>query len=144
MFYFHLYVINFPESFPDNWIYWSQTLGWPAPYTQSFPGIRTGRMRVLTGVKLLLFAGLSLGLRVDDWQGDDIYNYQDEQAPSPQLRPRQDTQDGSLNNLLVPAFITTFTASSIANLLFPSAPLFPTIPGEKQEISQIFYSRYKY
>ena len=104
--------------------------------TQSFPGIPTGRMRVLTGVKLLLFAGLSLGLRVDDWLGgDNYYYYQDQQAPSPQLRPRQDIQDGSLNNLLVPAFVATFIASSITNLLFPSDPLFPVITGEKQEIT---------
>ena len=111
--------------------------------TQSLPGITTGRMRVLTGVKLLLFAGLSLGFRVDDWLGGDIDYYQDQQPPYPQLRPRQDIQDGSLNNLLVPAFIATFIASSITNLLFPAAPLVSIIPGEKLvRFSTLFLSSF--
>ena len=89
----------------------------------------------MTGVKFLLISGLGLGFRLDDWLGGDVDYYQDLR---PQLGTRQDIQDGRLSRLILPAFIVTFIASSITNLLFPRAPrfprapLFPLIPGKKQ------------
>ena len=86
-------------------------------------------MHVLTGTKLLLFAGQTLGLRPDDWLGGDDYDHYEH----PQLIPRQDTQAGGPNSLVIPAFIATFLASSITNLLFPPTSLFPIIPGGKAD-----------
>ena len=86
-------------------------------------------MHVLTGTKLLLFAGQTLGLRPDDWLGGDDYDHYEH----PQLIPRQDTQAGGPNSLVIPAFIATFLASSITNLLFSPTSLFPIIPGGKAD-----------
>ena len=121
--------------------------------------IRTGRMRILTAGNLLVFSGLSLGFRLEDFIGQNVFdnnyhNYQ-QQLPDEFATERQDIQSP---DVLIPAFITTFIASSITNLLFPrvqpivasppqttttppppTSPL-PTLPPAGKGIYQIEYS----
>ena len=70
----------------------------------------------------LLFLGLSLAFTIEDFFGNnDNIHLIDEQTIE-----RQDGQ----NDILLPAFISTFIASSIVNLLFPRAPLTTTTGAE--------------
>ena len=96
--------------------------------SQSSREIRTARMRLLTAGNLLVFSGLCLGFRIEDLIGQNVFdNNVDYQHPLPDefANERQDIQSP---DILIPAFIATFIASSITNLLFPSVPLIPVAP----------------
>ena len=97
----------------------------------STPDISTGKMRIPIGIKLLLISGLALGFRIEDLFGEE--NYYGYHQPSARLTPPQyptERPDGHCHSeLLVPAFIATFIASSITNLLFPLSRAIRT--GEK-------------
>ena len=78
-------------------------------------------MRISIGIKLLLISGLALGFRIEDLFGEE--NYYGYHKPAARLTPPQypsERPDGHCD-ILVPAFIATFIASSITNLLFPLA-----------------------
>ena len=85
---------------------------------QSTPDNTTGRMRISIGIKLLLISGLALGFRIEDLFGQKKFSYD---QPAARLTPPQypsERPDGQCD-ILVPAFIATFIASSVTNLLFP-------------------------
>ena len=78
-------------------------------------------MRKLIAGNLLVFSCLCLGFRIEDlFDNHKNINYQ-HQLPD----ERQDFQSP---DVLISAFITTFIASSITNLLFPRIPLASTVP----------------
>ena len=87
--------------------------------SQSACEITSARMRILTAESLLVFSGLCLGIRIEDFIGQNVpennYDYQ-RQLADDFANERQDVQSP---DVLIPAFITTFIASSITNLLFP-------------------------
>ena len=86
----------------------------------------TGRMRISIGIKLLLISGLALGFRIEDLFGQKKFDYYHQ--PAARLTPPQypsERPDGHCD-ILVPAFIAAFIASSVTNLLFPLAGLIRT------------------
>ena len=66
----------------------------------------------------ILFLGLSLAFTIDDF-----FDYNDNIDLIDEFPVER--QDGQ-NDIILPAFISTFIASSIVNLLFPRAPLTTT------------------
>ena len=96
--------------------------------SQSAREITAGRMRILTAGNLLVFSGLCLGFRIEDFLGQNVfennYDYQ-HQLTDDFANERQDIQSP---DVLIPAFIATFIASSITNLLFPRVPLIVASP----------------
>ena len=81
-------------------------------------------MRIPTAEILLVFSGLCLGFRIEDFI-ENNYEYQ-HQLPEDFANERQDVQSP---DVLIPAFITTFIASSITNLLFPRVSLLVQPPS---------------
>ena len=89
-------------------------------------------MRISIGIKLLLLISrLALGFRLEDLFGPKKFDYE---QPEARLTPPQypsERPDGQIGHcdILLPAFIATFIASSLTNLLFPLAGMIRT--GEK-------------
>ena len=82
-------------------------------------------MRISIGIKLLLISGLALGFRIEDLFGQKKF---DPDQPDSRLTLPQypsERPDGHCD-ILVPAFIAAFIASSVTNLLFPLAGLIRT------------------
>ena len=66
----------------------------------------------------MVFLGLGWGFTTDHVWSDHSKYY------SPESQIASERQDQDLNDLIVPAFVATFTSSLLKNLLFPTSQWF--------------------